>query len=166
MSVYKIVKEPDKSLHLKSSPVTEFDDKLKEQVRNMFETLYASGGVGLAAPQVGILNRVFVIDTGYASQLMKYGEVTSCFINPEILSGEGELEMLEGCLSVPDFAQKVKRSKDIKVRYQKLDGEVVEEEMSELLAVVFAHELDHLNGVTLLNKVSNFKRGRYLKGLK
>ena len=137
MALRKILTAEEKTLHKVSRPVTKFDKRLHLLLDDMHETLLAANGVGLAAPQVGILRRLFVMDTG---------EEIIDLINPEILETEGEQDGMEGCLSVPDEYWMVKRPNRVKARAQDRDGNWFEIEGEELIARCLCHEYDHLDG--------------------
>ena len=141
MGLRKILTDKDPALHKVCKPVTAFDEKLHKLLDDMAETLVDSGGVGLAAPQVGILRRVFLVDVG-----VEENEIIE-FINPEILETDGEQEGPEGCLSVPGKYGLVKRPYWVKVRAQDRDGEWFEAEGEELIGRCFCHENDHLDGI-------------------
>jgi peptide deformylase len=122
----------------------------------MIEVMYDEPGIGLAAPQLGEAIRLIVMDTEWTGE---DGEKQpAVMINPEILSREGDITWNEGCLSVPDFNADVERSARVRVRYRDLDGNVHEEDASELRAVCFQHELDHLDGVLFIDRISRLKR--------
>ena len=141
MGLRKILTDKDPALHKVCKPVTAFDHKLHKLLDDMQETLIDSNGVGLAAPQVGILRRVFLVDVG-----LDGNEIIE-FINPEILETDGEQEGPEGCLSVPGKYGLVKRPYWVKVRAQDRHGEWFEAEGEELIGRCFCHELDHLDGI-------------------
>ena len=141
MALRKILTDKEPALHKVCKPVTAFDDKLHKLLDDMTETLIESGGVGLAAPQVGILRRVFLVDVG-----MDENEIVE-FINPEIIETDGEQVGPEGCLSVPGKYGLVKRPYYAKVRAQDRNGEWFEAEGEELIGRCFCHENDHLDGV-------------------
>ena len=141
MGLRKILTDKDPALHKVCRPVTEFDKKLHKLLDDMRETLIDSGGVGLAAPQVGILRRVFLVDVG-----LDGNEIIE-FINPEILETDGEQEGPEGCLSVPGKYGLVKRPYWVKVKAQDRDGNWFEAEGEELIGRCFCHENDHLDGI-------------------
>lgn len=144
MALREIRKIGDDVLRKISKPVVKFDDRLKILVEDMIDTMYEANGVGLAAPQVGILKRVVVIDVGNGPK---------AYINPEIIYEEGEQIDYEGCLSVPNRSGEVKRPFKVKVKAYDLDGNEFVEEGEELLARAFCHEIDHLNGVLFVDKV-------------
>ena len=141
MGLRKILTDKDPALHKVCKPVTAFDEKLHKLLDDMNETLVDSGGVGLAAPQVGILRRVFLVDVG-----LDGNEIIE-FINPEILETDGEQEGPEGCLSVPGKYGLVKRPYWVKVRAQDRYGDWFEAEGEELIGRCFCHENDHLDGI-------------------
>jgi peptide deformylase len=145
----------DKVLRLTAEPVTDFDEELKKFVDDLTYTMYVTDGVGLAAPQVGVSKRIFVVDFYWAQE----GATKSpkVFINPEITFSEGLITHEEGCLSVPDVFEKVKRPSHIKIKAQDVDGNFFQEEFSEFPAVVFQHEFDHLNGVLFVDHLNKLK---------
>lgn len=144
MALREIRKVGDDVLRKTSKPVVKFDDRLKMLVEDMIDTMYEANGVGLAAPQVGILKRVIVIDVGNGPK---------AYINPEIIYEEGEQIDYEGCLSVPNKSGEVKRPFKVKVKASDLNGNEFIEEGEELLARAFCHEIDHLNGVLFIDRV-------------
>ena len=145
MTVRRIMIYPkDKVLRKKSRPVEEFDRKLSLLLDDMAKTMYRANGVGLAAPQVGRLLRVAVIDAG--TGLLK-------LVNPEIIAAEGEQQEEEGCLSIPGIRGIVKRPAKVKVKAYNEKGELFEEEGNGLLARAFCHEIDHLDGVLFIDKM-------------
>lgn len=142
----------DAMLRMKALPVRNFDEKLQKIVRDMTHTMYERDGVGLAANQVGLNQRLFVIDMDYSREDSEPHPVV--MINPVIKAGEGEYEMEEGCLSVPGIYAKVKRFNRIKYSYFDPAGEEHEEEAEGYKAVVIQHEYDHLNGILFIDKIS------------
>lgn len=142
-------------LETNCTPVADFGtDELKQLVEDMFETMYAHKGVGLAAPQIGLSQRLTVIDTSA-------GEDPSArlvLINPEILEKQGKQVGEEGCLSIPGFREDVARALQVRVRAQDVSGEFFEADGEELLARAIQHELDHLNGILFLSHLSPLKR--------
>jgi peptide deformylase len=145
----------DKTLRLKAQEVTVFDQELKDFAEDLTYTMYETDGVGLAAPQVGVSKRMFVVDFYWAQD--GANKKPRVFINPEITFSEGSITHEEGCLSVPDVFEKVKRPSHIKIKAQDLDGNHIEEEFEEFPAVVFQHEFDHLNGVLFIDHLSKLK---------
>lgn len=157
MALRTIVKYPDPRLKLRSEEVKVFNEALKTLVQDMAETMYTAPGVGLAAVQIGVLQRVLVLDAHSGEE----GSDLEVFINPEILSAEGDLVWEEGCLSLPDFTEEVNRKEKVTVRYQDVNGTVLEKKMEGFRAVILQHELDHLNGVLATDRVSRLKRAFY-----
>jgi peptide deformylase len=152
--IYPIVKYGDPVLEKKAEPVTEFDDKLKKLVEDMFESMYAAHGVGLAAPQIGISMRLAVIDVTFKED----PEAKLVLANPEIVRTEGRHTQNEGCLSIPDFREPVTRARQVTVRAQDVNGKLFEKTGDELLARAFLHETDHLNGKLYISHLSALKR--------
>jgi peptide deformylase len=177
MSILPILEVPDPRLKVVSSPVTEFNDELKQLVEDMFETMYDAPGIGLAAIQVGVPKRVLVIDLQEPAELdHEQGEHCNhdhdivrnprIFINPEILDpSEDHAVYNEGCLSVPDQYAEVERPATIRARWQDLDGKVHEEAMDGLMATCLQHEMDHLEGILFIDHLSRLKRQMVLKKL-
>jgi peptide deformylase len=167
MAILPIVEVPDPRLRQISSPVEKVDDEVRSLVGDMFETMYAAPGIGLAAIQVGVPKRVLVIDL--QEPVEEGGEVVRdprVFINPEILeSSEQEVPYTEGCLSVPDQYAEVDRPDRIRARWLDLDGKPHDEEIVGLLATCLQHEMDHLNGVLFIDHLSRLKRDMVLKKL-
>ncbi|MBO4938712.1 MAG: peptide deformylase [Oscillospiraceae bacterium] len=158
MGLRKILTDKDPALHKVCKPVTAFDCKLHKLLDDMAETLLDSGGVGLAAPQVGILRRVFLVDVGEEES-----EIVE-FINPEILETDGEQYGPEGCLSVPGKYGLVKRPYYAKVRAQDRNGEWFEAEGEELIGRCFCHENDHLDGIVYTEVMDRFLTDEELNG--
>jgi len=154
MALMDIVTWPNPVLDSPGEHVTEFDDALKKLVNNMFETMYAAPGVGLAAVQVGISKRLFVMDCSGG----KDPEQRIVMINPEILSVEGAQNGEEGCLSFPGIFTPVERSLRAVVRAQDVNGEEFEVDGLELTARCMLHETDHCDGIVFLDKMSPLKR--------
>lgn len=154
MAVLRILTYPDPRLKEIASPVEAVTDEIRTIAEDMAETMYAAPGVGLAANQVGILKRIFVIDVADEddpSDLL-------VFINPEILELDGEQTFNEGCLSFPGAAEEIRRAATVKVRALNLEGDVFELQADGLLAVAIQHENDHLNGVLMIDKVGTLKK--------
>jgi peptide deformylase len=186
MAIREILEVPDPRLKLISRPVENFDASLKTLVDDMFETMYAANGIGLAAIQVGEPLRVLVIDLQepdpdaepevcHGHHGHDHGESHThqpvkndprIFVNPEILAPDAELGTYqEGCLSVPEIYADVERPKTCRVRWQDLEGNVHEEAMEGLLAICIQHEMDHLNGILFIDHLSRLKRNMALKKL-
>ncbi len=157
----EILEFPDDRLRRISEPVATFDAALKRLVDDMFQTMYAAPGVGLAAIQVNQPVRLMVIDVASYEK-----PEPLVFINPELIGGEGVIDWEEGCLSVPGFTSEVERKERIRVRAQGVDGVVFELETDGLLAVAVQHEFDHLNGVLFIDHLSRLKRQLFLKKYK
>lgn len=150
MGLRKILTDKEPALHKVCKPVTDFDTKLHKLLDDMAQTLIDSGGVGLAAPQVGILRRIFLVDVGTEEP-----EIVE-FINPEILETDGEQVGAEGCLSVPGKYGLVKRPYYVKVRAQDRNGVWFEAEGEELIGRCFCHENDHLDGIVYTEVMERF----------
>lgn len=157
MPVLEILHFPDPRLRVKAQPVLQIDDEIRRIVEDMYETMYANNGVGLAATQVGIHRQIFVMDVSEARD-KRY-----CVINPEILSREGVQLDTEGCLSVEGAFDKVKRAKKVRMRGMDLEGKTFELEGTELMAACIQHEVDHLNGVLFIDHLSRLKQERIRK---
>lgn len=153
--VRKILKYGEPVLEQKAEAVIEFDTpELREVIADMWETMYAAKGVGLAAPQIGIAQRISVIDISVGEDETKKIVV----INPEIASAEGKQTGEEGCLSIPGFREPVTRANKVAVRARNHRGEPIEFCAEELLARAFQHEIDHLNGILFIDHLSTLKR--------
>ena len=160
--ILKIVKYPEPVLSQPGEPVTEFNDELKKLVEDMFETMYASQGIGLAAPQVAVSKRVTVIDLSGG----KDPEQKLVLVNPEIIFREGKQYEEEGCLSFPEIREKVQRAAAVKVRAQDLSGKWFEMDGEELLSRAFQHEIDHLDGMLFIFRMSSLKRDLVLRKIR
>ena len=152
--VYRIVKYPDPVLEIPAAPVVDFGAELSKLVHDMFDTMWASKGVGLAAPQIGLSMRLAVIDTSAGENASE----RLVLINPEIIFRSGSQTSEEGCLSIPTFRENVTRPMITKVRAQNPKGEFFETSGEELLARAILHETDHLNGILFINYLSPLKR--------
>lgn len=152
--IHPIIKYGNKVLETPGQPVTKFDDGLAKLVEDMFDSMYAAQGIGLAAPQIGKSVRLAVIDVSQG----KNPEAKIVCANPEIITGEGEQREEEGCLSVPSFRGYVARPQYVTIRAQDASGEFFERKGEGLLARAFCHEIDHLNGVLFLTHLSMLKR--------
>jgi peptide deformylase len=160
--IRKIVKYPEPILSQPGEPVTEFNAELRKLVADMFETTYASQGIGLAAPQVGASKRVTVIDLSMG----KKPEDKLVLVNPEIISSEGRLYDEDGCLSFPDIREKVVRAAKVRVRAQDVHGKWFEMDGEELMARCLQHEIDHLDGILFLVRMSALKRNLNLRKIR
>lgn len=152
--IYPIVKFGDPVLEKPAATVTDFDDELRKLADDMFESMYAAHGVGLAAPQIGISKRIAVIDVTFKED----PNAKIVLVNPEIVHTEGRITSNEGCLSLPEFREKVTRPKRVTARAQDLHGKTIEVSGEELLARALLHETDHLNGKLYIHHVSALKR--------
>jgi peptide deformylase len=158
MAIRAIRHYPDPVLSQRARPVDCIDAQIRQLIEDMVETMYAAPGVGLAAPQVGVLQRVIVIDCGSKER----PELIRA-VNPQILAQAGECCEEEGCLSVPGYYAHVRRSDWVRVRYQLSDGRWHEQEAEGLLAVAFQHEIDHLDGRLFVDRLSSLKKGIFRK---
>ncbi|MGC2697673.1 MAG: peptide deformylase [Candidatus Angelobacter sp.] len=152
--IYPIVLYGDPVLEKIAEPVTDFNEELKKLVADMFESMYAAHGVGLAAPQIGISKRLTVIDVTFKENPHE----KLVLVNPEIIRREGKQSGQEGCLSLPDFRENVTRANIVTVRAQDVEGNWFEKTGDDLLARAFLHETDHLNGRLFISHVSGLKR--------
>ena len=160
--ILKIVKYPEPVLQQPGDPVSEFDEALHKLVADMFETMYASQGIGLAAQQVGVAKRVTVIDLSMG----KDPEQKLVLVNPEIIHRDGKQYEEEGCLSFPEIREKVQRAANVRVRAQDENGKWFEMDGEELLSRAFQHEIDHLDGVLFIYRMSGLKRDMVLRKIR
>ena len=159
MALRTILEFPDPRLRTRAQPVTEFDSALGILIDDLFETMYAAPGIGLAATQVDVHKRVIVVDVSKDQT----GQLA--LVNPEILSREGEASTEEGCLSVPGIFDDVKRAAKVRLRYQDRTGATIEGDYDDILAVCIQHEMDHLEGKLFVDYLSDLKRERIRKKL-
>lgn len=145
---------PDPILIKKALPIQNIDEKIKTVVDRMAKVMYANKGIGLAAPQIGILSRILIVDIGEGCRVL---------INPEIAGGEGESVMEEGCLSLPTIEVSVKRMEKVFVRAWDLEGKEVSLELFGFPGRVYQHEIDHLNGILIIRHISRLKRELLIK---
>lgn len=157
--VREIVKYPEKVLKRKGLPVTVIDEEIQTLIDDMIETMYNAPGVGLAAPQVGVSKRIAVIDVSTKGAEMPL----LVLINPEILRREGEVEFEEGCLSLPGFTAKIERAEKLLVRALNREGKQLEIESEGLLSIAIQHEMDHLDGLLIIDRISPIKREFFKK---
>jgi len=155
--ILDILKYPDKRLRTIAKPVVSVDETIRQQVKDMFETMYEAPGIGLAATQVNFHQRIIVID------ISDQCNEPICLINPEVIEKSGEIEWEEGCLSVPDYYENIIRANDIKVQAINQNGETFELEASEMLSVCIQHEIDHLDGILFVDHLSKLKQKRLKK---
>src|ERR1700712_2667785 len=152
--IHEVVKYPDAVLSKPAADVTEFHAELAQLVDEMFDSMYAAQGIGLAAPQIGISKRITVIDVSFKER----PEDKLALINPVIRDKSGKQVEEEGCLSLPEIREKVQRAAWVKVRAQNVKGETFEVEGEELLARALQHEIDHLDGILFIDHLSRLKR--------
>ena len=160
--IHTVVKWPDPVLSKPGAAVTVFDAKLKKLVEEMFDSMYAAQGIGLAAPQIAISQRITVIDVSFK----KNPEEKIVLINPEIVERVGKQVEEEGCLSLPEIREKVSRAEWVKVKAQDVTGKWFELEGDELLARAVQHEIDHLDGVLFIDRLSRLKRDLVIRRIK
>ncbi len=160
MAVREIIILPDKRLRFVSEPVKRIDAGVRKLVEDMFETMYAAPGIGLAAIQVGVAKRVATLDLSKKEEAHE----PQVFINPEITWASKEKSIHEeGCLSIPEYYEEVERPVLVKVKYLDLDGKTHEIEAAGLFATCLEHEIDHINGVLFIDHISKLKRDRIIK---
>ena len=152
--IHPIVKYPDPVLSKPGKPVTEFTPDLVQLVEEMWTSMYAAHGIGLAAPQIGISRRITVIDISFKER----PEEKLVLINPKVIEREGKQHEEEGCLSLPEIREKVLRAARVKVRAQNVEGEFFEVEGEDLLSRALQHEIDHLDGILFIDRLSTLKR--------
>jgi peptide deformylase len=160
--LHEVVKYPDPILTKKGEPVTEFTPELAQFVDEMFDSMYAAEGIGLAAPQISVSKQITVIDISFNER----PEDRLVLINPEVIDRRGKQVEEEGCLSLPDIHEKVARDAWVKVRAQNVKGEIFEVEGTELLARAMLHEIDHLHGILFTDRLSRLKRDLVLRRIK
>jgi peptide deformylase len=152
--IYPIVKYGDMVLETEAKPVEKFGSELKKLVEDMFESMYAAQGVGLAAPQIGISLKLAVIDVTFKED----PDAKLVLVNPQIIKVEGKQAGQEGCLSLPEFREQVSRGKKVTIRAQDVSGKWYEKTGEDLLARAFQHEIDHLHGKLYISHISGLKR--------
>ena len=157
MTAFDVLHFPDERLRLKATPIRKIDSQINDIAHNMLDTMYLEGGIGLAATQVNIQKRIVVID------LSENKDEPLILINPKILKFEGKENTQEGCLSVPDYFDTVERAKNIEFCYETLDKKTITTKADGLLAICVQHEIDHLDGVTLLDRASRPHRRKWLQ---
>ncbi len=164
MAILKIITYPDPLLQQKSRLVEKWDKELYKLIEDMEDTLDATPGLGLAAVQVGVSLQVFLYDENAGGE--KAAKSYKAMINPEIIFREGEIKEEEGCLSIPDYRDTVARAAVVRVKGFNKEGEPVEVIGEGLLARVFQHETDHVNGILFIDRLSSLKRGLFLRRMK
>ncbi|GLK85207.1 peptide deformylase [Ancylobacter defluvii] len=169
MSVRPLIILPDNRLRLVSDPIVRVDARVRDLVADMFETMYDAPGIGLAAIQIGVPERIITVDVGKRQAKEEDGDEEGeknpiALINPEIVSSSEEISVYqEGCLSIPDYYEDVERPARVRVRFMDLNGETQEIDADGLLATCVQHEIDHLNGVLFIDHISKLKRDRVIK---
>lgn len=161
MALREVLQFPDARLKRKSEPITEITDAHRELANDMCDVMYDEPGIGLSAPQVGVAIRLIVVDTEWNDEGNDRDALV--VINPELVQPEGSLTWNEGCLSVPDYTADVDRAQRVTVFGTDLDGNPIEEHAEGLRAVCFQHEVDHLDGILFIDRISRLKRSLYVK---
>lgn len=163
MTVLQIITYPDSRLSEPSEPVNVIDESIKKFISDMADTMFDAPGVGLAAVQVGVLKQILVYQERPEDEIKSY----QALINPVIVHSEGRcISEDEGCLSVPDFRSNVQRASKVIVKALNIDGDPIEIHAEGMQAVVFQHEIDHLNGILFIERVSSLKREMYKRKIK
>ena len=160
MALREVLKFPDKRLREISTPIEKITDEIRALATDMLDVMYDEPGIGLAAPQVGELIRLIVVDTEWTSDDAERSPLV--LVNPEILERSGKIVWTEGCLSVPDFEAEVERAQSVRLQAQDLDGVDLEIDAFDLQAVCVQHEIDHLDGILFIDHISRLKRGLYV----
>jgi len=161
MALRPVLQFPDLRLKRVSQPVERITDELRALAADMLEVMYDEPGIGLAAPQLGEPVRLIVMDTDWTEEGAERQPLV--MLNPEIIEREGTLVWTEGCLSVPDFTAEVERAARVTVRGIDLEGRELRIDAEELKAVCFQHEIDHLDGILFIDRISRLKRSLYVK---
>jgi peptide deformylase len=161
MPLREVLQFPDKRLRRVSAPVAEVSQEIRQLASDMLEVMYDEPGIGLAAPQLGEAIRLIVVDTEWTEDGAECNPLV--LVNPEILEAEGSIAWSEGCLSVPDFQAEVERSERVALQATDLDGDEVKIHAEGLQAVCFQHEIDHLDGVLFIDRISRLKREMYVR---
>ena len=161
MALREVLKFPDKRLRQMSKPIEQVTDEIRTLAHGMLEVIYDEPGIGLAAPQVGEAVRLIVVDTEWTREDAERNPLI--LVNPEIVESDGQIVWTEGCLSVPDYEAEVERAARVRLHAWDLEGTEVEVDASELQAVCFQHEIDHLNGILFIDRISRLKRSLYVQ---
>jgi peptide deformylase len=161
MALRDVLKFPDKRLRTVSQPIAEVTDEIRALANDMLEVVYDEPGIGLAAPQVGEPVRLIVVDTEWTQEGAERNPLV--LVNPEIHDPRGRIVWTEGCLSVPDFEAEVERAERVRLQARDLDGNEIIIEASDLQAVCFQHEIDHLDGILFIDRISRLKRSLYVQ---
>jgi peptide deformylase len=162
MALREVLLFPDPRLKRVSEPIEKITDEIRTLAQDMLEVMYDEPGIGLAAPQVGESLRLIVLDTDWKDDEAGGERRPLVLVNPEIVEREGSLIWNEACLSVPDYSAEVERSARVRVRGLDLEGREVVEDASDLRAVCFQHEIDHLDGILFIDRISRLKRSLYV----
>jgi peptide deformylase len=161
MALREVLKFPDKRLRTVSEPIAEVTDEIRALANDMLEVVYDEPGIGLAAPQVGEPVRLIVVDTQWTQEGAERNPLV--LVNPEVHDPQGRIIWTEGCLSVPDFEAEVERAEQVRLQARDLDGNEIIIEASDLQAVCFQHEIDHLDGILFIDRISRLKRSLYVQ---
>jgi len=161
MPLRPVLQFPDRRLREVSKPIEAVTDEIRALAQDMLDVMYDEPGIGLAAPQLGVPVRLIVVDVGWTEEGAE--KSPRVLVNPEIVESEGKTTWNEGCLSVPEFQADVERAERVRLRATDLDGNPVEIEAEELEAVCFQHEIDHLDGVLFIDRISRLKRSMYVR---
>ena len=161
MALREVLKFPDRRLAEVSEPIEEVSDEIRMLVKDMLDVMYDEPGIGLAAPQVGETIRLIVVDTEWTEEGAEKSPLV--LVNPEIVQREGKLSWTEGCLSVPDFQAEVERAEQVRLLATDLDGQELVIDAEGLRAVCFQHEVDHLDGILFIDRISRLKREMYVR---
>jgi peptide deformylase len=162
MALRDVLQFPDPRLKRVSEPIEKITDEIRTLAQDMLEVMYDEPGIGLAAPQVGEAVRLIVVDTEWKDEEAGAERRPLVLVNPEIVEREGSLIWNEACLSVPDYSAEVERAARVRVRGLDLEGKEVIEDASDLRAVCFQHEIDHLDGILFIDRISRLKRSLYV----
>lgn len=160
MALRPVLQFPDKRLLQRSAPIDTITDEIRALAADMCEIMYDEPGIGLAAPQVAESVRLIVVDTGWTEEDAEKSPLI--LVNPELSEHDGKILWKEGCLSVPDFEAEVERAEHVLMRAQDLDGKEFEAHAEGLQAICFQHEVDHLDGMLFIDRISRLKRSRYV----
>jgi peptide deformylase len=161
MALREVLKFPDKRLREVSAPVAEITEEIRTLAEDMLEVMYDEPGIGLAAPQLGVLLRLIVVDTEWTAEDAERNPLV--LVNPVVSNADGKITWTEGCLSVPDFEAEVERSERVRLTATDLEGKEVVIDAEGLQAVCFQHELDHLEGTLFIDRISRLKRNLYVQ---
>jgi peptide deformylase len=161
MALREVLRFPDRRLAEVSEPIEEVTDEIRVLAKDMLDVMYDEPGIGLAAPQVGETVRLIVVDTQWTEEGAEKSPLV--LVNPEIVQREGKLTWTEGCLSVPDFQAEVERAEHVRLLATDLDGQELVIDAEGLQAVCFQHEVDHLDGILFIDRISRLKREMYVR---